>query len=199
MPDVNGYYPTNFVSDATTFHNDSRPYTEHIYDNATNNRIVESRLPGVKWHNDNKHARSSYLINDDYGELACVRFDVDDDGTLYNSDNYTPGVLRVTITFDEDSNKVATFTDKAGRKLLMRQFLGTQTVDTYWVYDRYNRLRYMISPEGANLLSASIGECDDETIALYGLLTLIISKNLGYVLDECENGSLIFLTLEIFT
>ncbi len=167
LPDVSGNYPTNFISNATTFHNDSRPYTEHIYDNATNNRIVESRLPGVKWHNDNKHARSSYLINDDYGELACVRFDVDDDGSLFNSDNYTPGALRVTITLDEDSNKVATFTDKAGRKLLMRQFLETQTVDTYWVYDRYNRLRYMISPEGANLLSASIGECDDETIALY--------------------------------
>lgn len=72
---------------------------------------------------------------------------------------YSPNLLDVTRTTDEDGNRSEVFTDKEGHKVLERRFLSSiATVsvssDTYYVYDEYGNLclcslrkrRHAISP-----------------------------------------------------
>lgn len=52
---------------------------------------------------------------------------------------------KVTVT-DENNNVTINFVDKAGHTVLSRQFADGQTLETYYVYDNYNRLQYVLPP-----------------------------------------------------
>lgn len=67
---------------------------------------------------------------------------------------YSPNLLDVTRTTDEDGNRSEVFTDKEGHKVLERRFLSSiATVsvssDTYYVYDEYGNLCFVLSPEAS--------------------------------------------------
>lgn len=60
---------------------------------------------------------------------------------------YAAGQLSVTKAADEDGKAVYTFTDKQGQKLLERAVNGSEHLDTYYVYDNYGNLRFVLQPE----------------------------------------------------
>ncbi len=62
---------------------------------------------------------------------------------------YETGKLYRHDVTDENGNTTSTFTDIVGRTILVRQFLDTQPIDTYNVYDDRGNLVYVIPP-GAN-------------------------------------------------
>lgn len=59
---------------------------------------------------------------------------------------YAIGALACTETTDEDGHKVQEFHDLAGNIVLQRQFCGTTTSDTYYVYDAKGRLARVLQP-----------------------------------------------------
>lgn len=59
---------------------------------------------------------------------------------------YAAGQLYVTKSTDEDNNVGYTFTDKSGHTILTRQISGSQILDTYYVYDGLDNLRYVLQP-----------------------------------------------------
>ena len=72
---------------------------------------------------------------------------VNDNGALVSSNQYyAAGQLYVTKSTDEDNNVGYTFTDKSGHTILTRQISGSQNLDTYYVYDGLDNLRYVLQP-----------------------------------------------------
>ena len=56
------------------------------------------------------------------------------------------GQLSVIKTTDEDLNVSYTFTDEMGHVVLTRQMKGSETHDTYYVYDDKSNLRFVLQP-----------------------------------------------------
>ena len=72
---------------------------------------------------------------------------VNDNGALVSSNQYyAAGQLYVTKSTDEDNYVGYTFTDKSGHTILTRQISGSQILDTYYVYDGLDNLRYVLQP-----------------------------------------------------
>ncbi|MEI3470082.1 MAG: hypothetical protein V8Q76_16295 [Bacteroides intestinalis] len=79
-------------------------------------------------------------------QLRCTRYKVTSAGALEASGDYANGTLNVTRTTDEDGNMSYTFMDKIGRTLLERRMNGSEALDTYYVYDNYGNLCYVLPP-----------------------------------------------------
>ncbi|RJV58556.1 RHS repeat-associated core domain-containing protein, partial [Bacteroides sp. AF04-22] len=56
------------------------------------------------------------------------------------------GQLSVIKTTDEDLNVSYTFTDEMGHVVLTRQMKGSETHDTYYVYDDKSNLCFVLQP-----------------------------------------------------
>ena len=88
-----------------------------------------------------------YAVNTTASPYNCIRYSVSSADALVNNGNYAKGTLRVTKATDEDGKVQYTFTDKQGQKLLERAVDGSETLDTYYVYDDYGCLRFVLQPE----------------------------------------------------
>ncbi|MCD8079119.1 MAG: RHS repeat-associated core domain-containing protein [Bacteroides sp.] len=135
-----------------TYSADGRPYSQLRYEASPLNRVIETYGPGQAW--ITRPVRTDYLSNTTDGQLACKFYKISSTGTLTTAGNYPANELYVVRSTDEDTKLCYQFTDKLGQLLLTRQVNGTQTHDTYYVYDDSGRLRFVLSPmyqETANL------------------------------------------------
>ena len=139
--------PATFKSFAPgNYGNDSRPYSQTVYETSPLNRIIRQYGPGEAWHNGYP-VSTDYLTNSTANtRLNCISYSVSSTGTLTGSGSYASGQLRVVKTTDEDANVIYTFTDKLGRTVLTRQTEGGENHDTYYVYDDFGNLRFVLQP-----------------------------------------------------
>lgn len=138
--------PSAFKTQAPgNYGSDTHPYSRKVYENSPLDRLTESYRPGSAW--SNKPATVEYLLNTTASPLNCIRYSVSSADTLVNNGNYAKGTLRVTKATDEDGKVQYTFTDKQGQKLLERAVNESEYLDTYYVYDDYGCLRFVLQPE----------------------------------------------------
>ena len=144
---------------------DSRPYTETIYESNATARPVSVRGPGEAWRSH--PVDMVYSFNSLSGPYSCLLFKLNADEELENCGTYPANRLKVTRTVNEDDNESYVFTDKRGRTVLERRVVAESIyADTYYAYDVYGDLRYMISPEGAARIT-TVGVCDKTVLADY--------------------------------
>jgi len=127
---------------------DAYPYSETKYEASPLNRITEQYGPGQSWRTNNRRVVTDYLTNSASGDLACKRYSLSSDN-LYQNGPYDAGVLYVTKTTDENNNVSYEFKDKLGQVVLQRRMNGA-TCDTYFVYDDFGNLRYVLPPLAAD-------------------------------------------------
>lgn len=124
---------------------DSRPYQSTVYEYSTLNRPLQQYVPGAEW--SGHPSTVAYRINSKDAPYNCKYYSVNTlTGDLVESGQYPKGELFVVRTSDEDGNTVYTFTDKQQRNLLVRQMQGSVPHDTYYVYDDFGDLRYVLPP-----------------------------------------------------
>ena len=139
--------PAAFKSSAPgNYGNDSRPYGQPVYEASPLNRTVKEYGPGAAWY-------SSHSVNTDYlgnstanAQLNCINYSVSSAGALTSNGSYASGHLSVVKPTDEDLNVSYTFTDKMGHVVLTRQMKGSETHDTYYVYDDKGNLCFVLQP-----------------------------------------------------
>lgn len=162
-------------------YSDNYPYTETLYDGTSENRPSEQVGPGEEWRsqNGNHSIKKKYTFNKNHVvpidptnvcsevNMQCEFFKVDNSFCLVHDSLYKDCTLRVELTIDEDSAITMVFIDKAGRKVLQRETdMAGNCHDTYYVYDMYGRLNYVLSPEASSRL-ISYGTCDTGIIDKY--------------------------------
>ncbi|MCD7902000.1 MAG: RHS repeat-associated core domain-containing protein [Bacteroides sp.] len=129
---------------------DSHPYTRIKYEDSPLNRVLERTGPGAQWHNNGKSVKTTYTTNSGTtGDLACKHFWVYNESTgcrIWKTNFYADGELFVTQITDEDGNRVYEFRNKVNQLVLTRQFNTDGRYDTYYIYDDYGNLCYVLPP-----------------------------------------------------
>lgn len=138
----------------------SPSFSAKVFDNV--DRAIEHGAPGEDWSLLKGHTiKMTYQLNDSLAD-AVKRFDVihpaglsQNISLLYTNTYYPTGQLSKTITKDENwkpnqshdtDHTVEEFTNKSGQVVLKRTYDGANTLDTYYIYDKFGNLTYVLPP-----------------------------------------------------
>lgn len=145
-PSLSGDYVwySQYTSAASEAWQDTKPYTEYVYEKMPGGRMVKTTGPGNMWHSMDKSVRHEYLTNVSGNDtLDCVLYvagtGIGGTPSLTASGSYPTGTLMVTRMSDEDGVTVMEFTDRQERMVLSRRIEhnggGRILHDTYYIYD----------------------------------------------------------------
>lgn len=139
------------------------PLSEKLFDGSPLNRILKQSAPGTDWKmpvlaNDPDHTiKFDYQTNIASGNDAVKLYQATAaptaglyDISLSQNGTYPIGQLYKTVTTDENNNITHEFKDKEGRIVLKRTFENSSPYETYYVYDQYGNLTYVIPPLATN-------------------------------------------------
>ncbi|MFY1046780.1 DUF6443 domain-containing protein [Chryseobacterium sp. GP-SGM7] len=147
----NGAIISNPLSNATqnSIYGSEKIYSEKILENSPLDRLQQQIQVGNDW--SNKPVKFDYDANiagevikfttTTVWENNATKSTVNSTGTYASSQLY-----KNTVT-DEDGNKTIEFKNGQGQTLLVRKMLDATTkIDTYYVYNEYNQLAFVIPP-----------------------------------------------------
>ncbi|WP_343644153.1 DUF6443 domain-containing protein [Chryseobacterium sp.] len=141
------------VADVTNIYSGEKIYTETVFENSPLQRVLQQKGNGNDW--DGKAVIFGYDVNTaaDHVKNYQVTASWDDTEKIYKNElqyvvvEYAAGQLIKNTITDEDGNKVVEFKDASGQTVLSRKVMdATQNADTYYVYNDYKQLAYVIPP-----------------------------------------------------
>ncbi|MCF2217933.1 RHS repeat-associated core domain-containing protein [Chryseobacterium sp. PS-8] len=160
----NGAIYTSPLSNATqpALYGAEKIYSEKILENSPLDRILQQKQVGNAW--DGKPVNFGYDANttaDAVKKYTTVTTWVNGatNSVVSQSVNYGAAQLYKNTVTDEDGNITIEFKNGEGQVVLVRKMNGAQSVDTYYVYNEYNQLAYVIPP-----LASVSGAVDDITL-----------------------------------
>ena len=165
--DNDGAFAHNAAYKSNTFHNDDYASTVTTFDNSPLDRTVRSYKPGEMYQGDDAqhYVEHNYSLN---VANEVKRILVNSTGDILVSGNYAAESLYKNTITDEDGTQVTIFTDAEGKTILERRLVATNSyADTYYVYDVKNRLRWVITPKGSDLLTNGATYSITDTLAKY--------------------------------
>ena len=142
--------PASIKSSAPgNYDNDSRPYSQPVYEASPLNRLTAQYGLGAAWYNAGRSVKTEYLLNTNASPLKCIKYGVNSTGGLTGNSTtfYTSGELSVVKTTDEDLNVSYSFTDKQGHTVLTRQMNNSEEHDTYYIYNDKGNLCFVLQPK----------------------------------------------------
>ncbi|UKB78206.1 DUF6443 domain-containing protein [Chryseobacterium sp. MEBOG07] len=137
---ANSYYQANGI-------NDSYPFSHKTLENSPLDRILNQKNLGNDW--QNKPVVFGYETNA-AGEIKkyttiTVWVDGATSSELIASGTYGEAQLYKNIITDEDTNKTIEFKNGRGQTLLVRKVISSsENADTYYVYNEYDQLAFVI-------------------------------------------------------
>lgn len=157
----NGSFNTNPTSNGTGFYGTSNFYSELVHDGSFLTKVSEKSNPGDEWAlssgntlksitdiNKSSDNVKKYMITVSWDDATKVVL-----STISKINLYNEGELYKTVLTDEDNNRTITFKNKLGKVILIRKENNNagniENIDTYYVYNFYNQLVYVIPPLAA--------------------------------------------------
>jgi RHS repeat-associated protein len=163
-------YMTSASTDLATFYSSynggtTNPFSEKQLESSPLNRVFKQAAPGDAWAlGEGKEIKFDYQTNTET-EVKLFKatatwnasFGIYDISITHNG-NYQANQLYKTITKDENwtsgnNNTTEEFKDKEGKVVLKRTYNNNEAHDTYYVYDPYGNLTYVIPPLAEGLAS----------------------------------------------
>ncbi len=127
---------------------DPLAYGEKTLENSPLDRVLAQAAPGSDW--DGKRVQYQYQANAD-GEV--YRYTTSTSwsnnatvSVLGLSGTYGASSLYKNVVTDEDGNSTIEFKNGQGQTVLVRKKNGSEDLDTYYVYNEYNQLAFVIPP-----------------------------------------------------
>ncbi len=157
------YYQLNFASDFTGLSLlDINAYSEKEFEGSPLNRVLKQAAPGKDWKLYNGNEIEMVYLSNENNEVRFYEVSLNGDipTLIGGSSYYHSGELIKTIVKDENHDGSSTkahtteeFTNSQGQIILKRAYgeVGVSTTiekyDTYYVYDDYGNLTYVLSPK----------------------------------------------------
>ncbi|MDV7697654.1 RHS repeat-associated core domain-containing protein [Chryseobacterium soli] len=145
---------TTVKSNALTVYGDSRPFSHTILEKSPLSRPLSQISPGQEWqthpvtlgYNANTgNEVKKYTVSTTWVEGRT-------ESALSFLGNYPANTLTKNTATDEDGNVSVEFKNKQGQIILVKKGVGTSDVtDTYYVYNEYGHLVYVLPPLAANV------------------------------------------------
>ena len=163
------------------YDNTLNPYSETVFERSPRSRPKEVGAPGNDWRTslhvpsaDVHSIRTQYSFNsiDEVRKFAVIYGATTDSPSLLIDGFYSENELTKTTLLDENwtpakgiYGKSYTYTNKTGQILLKRQSVAGDAIspsdpnfhDTYYIYDDFGNLVYVIPPEGVKALINVVG------------------------------------------
>ena len=163
----NGAIYTSPLSNATqpTLYGSEKIFSEKILESSPLDRILQQKQVGNAW--NNKPVQFGYDANttaDAVKKYTTVTTweNGATKSVMSQSPNYPAAQLYKNTVTDEDGNQTIEFKNGEGQVLLVRKMLSaTEKVDTYYVYNEYNQLAYVIPPLASNIIALSASDLDN--------------------------------------
>ena len=122
--------------------------------------------------------KTAWFTNASPVDYSCALYVVASPTSLQKKGVYAAGELFVTRNTDDDMNVSYIFADKQGRILLQREINGTETHDTYFVYDDLGNLCYVLpSPAAIALGATATWDDTNTTLKNYAYIYKYDSRN----------------------
>ncbi|WP_199858514.1 DUF6443 domain-containing protein [Flavobacterium sp. Root901] len=178
IPNLISQYQTNYGAA------NNNPYSEKQLEASPLGRVLQQAAPGNDWALVNNHTiKMNYQTNIDSEVKLYLAYATWNSGLgLYDiSLNYGTGngfypanQLYKTITYDENTTAAPTeingstveFKNKEGQLILKRTYDAGVKHDTYYVYDSYGNLTYVIPPKAVDLITSIAAQNDVTSTAV---------------------------------
>lgn len=135
-------------------------FSEKLLEKSPLNRVLEQAAPGDDWRLSNPEKHTIQLGYQTNTADEVQRFDVsltaDYVPSITVNGSYDANVLYKTVTTDENGHSTEDFKDKEGRVILKRNYDTSVAHDTYYVYDVYGNLTYVLPPKAEGATSATV-------------------------------------------
>ncbi|WPO92695.1 DUF6443 domain-containing protein [Chryseobacterium sp. HR92] len=153
---ANSYYQSNGI-------NDSFPFSHKTLENSPLDRILNQKNPGTDW--QNKPVVFGYETNTtgEVKKFTTVTSWVAgaSSSELVLSGTYGNAQLYKNTVTDEDNNKTIEFKNGKGQTLLVRKVISvSENADTYYVYNEYDQLAFVIPPLASASATVSASALD---------------------------------------
>jgi RHS repeat-associated protein len=144
---------------ASTFYNNEPAFSEKNYEESPLNKILKQAHPGTDWKKDSGHElKYEYDVNSDADGVKKYNVDL-----AYNASTYLPSVwfsstyaigslIKKVIKTEDwtpadgNNNTSENYVDKEGKTVLQRRYINGSKADTYYIYDIYGNITYVIPP-----------------------------------------------------
>ncbi|GEN71598.1 cell wall-associated protein [Chryseobacterium lathyri] len=143
------------VADPGSIYAGEKIFSEKQFENSPLDRIQQLTQPGTAWSTKPvQYAEGTNRQNDNVKKYETVT-SWDATNKIYissvsQSSFFTEGQLYKNTTTDEDGNKTVEFKNGRGQTVLSRKVLSdSENADTYYVYNEYEQLAYIIPPAAA--------------------------------------------------
>jgi hypothetical protein len=157
----------NLRNAAKTYFDDTAPYSESIYESTNSDRVSKKYNVGQVFYDNNKFTDIKYTKNNE----DEVRIFTSWKDMFGFGGNYPANSLEKVIYTNEDQACAHEFTDNNGRKILHRTFVDGEKLDTYYLYDIFGRLNFILTPKAIEYIETH----DDVECA----------SDIKFVLDYC--------------
>ncbi|MCL6220280.1 DUF6443 domain-containing protein [Zunongwangia pacifica] len=170
-------FRSSAMSSQSSFYNTSKyentlnPYSEVIYENAPRGLIIEEGAPGNDWSLDNQDSHSikkkyNLVQFSDHVRYYSVDYNsavnpfkptlVDNGEFMAQGNDRRPQLFKLTTrdenytSSDQNEHDADIYVDFQNRTLLKRNHVlgqGVENIDTYYVYDDFGNLVFVLPPE----------------------------------------------------
>ncbi|MCX8534499.1 DUF6443 domain-containing protein, partial [Chryseobacterium luquanense] len=148
-------------ADVNTYYGVANAFTEQKIEASPLARVFEVANPGTEWAMSSGHTtKMQYLTNIESDQVKRYNTDVSwANATLTTTISsitfYTPNQLCKSVVTDEDGKITTEFKNSEGQTILLRKGTGSGKLDTYYVYNIYNQLAFVISPKAEQQIAAN--------------------------------------------
>jgi len=137
------------LANATAVYGNEKIYSQAVFEESPIGKVKQTYSTGNSW---STHPRTyGYDVNADgevkkYTTTATWQEGRTESALVFSGNYSEEQLLRSTVT-DEDGNTTISFVNSRGKTILVRKMLtATDKADTYYVYNQYDQLAYVISP-----------------------------------------------------
>ncbi|UYQ94805.1 RHS repeat-associated core domain-containing protein [Chitinophaga horti] len=163
-----GGFRTDPFTEAVSFGGGQYPgesvfYGQTTYEPSPLNRVLSTMAPGNSWAGSARGVEQQYLTNTASDSVKI--WDISSGAQDYpvaRSTNYAAGALMKNVLTDENGQRVDEFKDKDGRVILKKVRISATPASghegwmcTYYVYDAFGHLRYVIPPMAVRAAQAA--------------------------------------------
>jgi hypothetical protein len=163
----NGDFKTNPFLEQESFYTNQYAgetyyYGKTVFENSPLNRPLKTMAAGNSWVGSDRGSTQNYYFNTSTDAIRIWTITMAATAMPISSITYPEGRLSKTVTADEHGKQVVEFKDKEGKVILKKVQIDNTPSNayagwlcTYYIYDDYNQLRYVLPPKAVELLAAN--------------------------------------------